>query len=338
MSDTHKNNSTGILQDKPPVNISNIILSSMKWEGGSHVGFDGTISKSLIQAIEAGMYSLQIFIGSPQSYNRSKITMDDVELTATLLNRFPTNLFIHTPVVYNLAGKKDALAWAGNAKQDATTQHIINGIQYELSVLSNILSRVNEKSKRRTGVVVHPGSYPDKEKGLEAIGKTINKIDFIGDAKLLLENASGGGTKLATTFEEIRTIIDHIEPNKRKNIGVCVDTAHIFGFGSYDLREESEVDRMFYEFDNIIGSERFTLLHLNDSKCSHEKRHDAPFGSGKDKHELLGYGYIWDNNLETLLYLLTKCKQRGIPVVLETNPCDMATLLKLSECNDGLKV
>jgi deoxyribonuclease-4 len=325
-----------VMSDKQTKNKS-INFSSMKWEGGSHIKFDGKISDSLIQAIEAGMYSFQIFIGNPQSYNRSNITTDDMELSAYFLNKFPTNLFIHTPLVYNLAGKKDALAWAGNNQQDTITQRVVNGIQYELSVLSTILSGVDEKSKRRAGVVVHPGSYPDKEKGLEAIGKTINKIEFIGDAKLLLENASGGGTKLATTFQEIRTIIDHVDPKKRDNIGVCVDTAHIFGFGSYDLRLESEVDRLFQEFDDIIGAERFTLLHLNDSKCSHDKRNDAPFGSGKDKHQLLGHGYIWNDNLKPLLYLLNKCKERDIPVVLETEPCDMVTLMMLSD-NKGLNI
>ena len=310
---------------KPP----RIILSTMQWEAGSHIEFNGNISDSIRQAIEWGMYSAQIYLGSPQAYNRTSVTVDDMELSASMLCNFPTNLFIHTPVVYNLAGKKTSLAWDGNAEQDMITQRVVNGLQYELTVLSTILSGVDIPIK--AGVVVHPGSYPDKQKGLETIAKTINKIEFVGEAKLLLENASGGGTKLATTFEEIRTIIDHVDPAKRKHIGVCVDTAHIYGFGSYDLRKVSEVDRMFQEFDDIIGAERFTLLHLNDSQCSDEKRHDAPFGSGKDCHQLLGHGYIWQNNYEPLSYLLNMCKIRGIPIILETHPCDMGTLLSLSK-------
>lgn len=306
-----------------------IILSSMDWEAGSHISFDGKISSSILQAIELGMYSMQIFLGSPQSYNRSSVTNDDMELAADILSRFPTNLFIHTPVVYNLAGKKDVLAWDGNYQQDMITQRIVNGLQYELTVLSTILSGVDHPIK--TGVVVHPGCYPDREKGLKAIAKTINKIEFVGEAKLLLENSSGGGAKLATTFSEIRMIIDNVDELKRDKIGVCVDTAHIFGFGSYDLRKISEVDRMFKEFDDVIGAERFTLLHLNDSQCSDEKRHDAPFGSFKDRHQLLGLGYIWKDSFEPLIHLLKTCKDRDIPIILETQPCDMNTLFALNK-------
>lgn len=321
-----------ISEKEKQIDFPKVILSSMKWQAGSHIGFGGEIAQSLYQGVLGGMYSIQIYLGSSQSYNRSTVSIDDMEICASLLSKFPTNLFIHTPVIYNLAGKKDALAWDGNPQQDLITQKVVNGLQYELTVLSTILSGVDHESKKRAGVVVHPGNYPDKQKGLETIAKTINKIEFVGEAKLLLENASGGGTKLATTFEQIRTIIDHVDEDKRKHIGVCVDTAHIFGFGSYDLRKVNEVDRMFSEFDEVIGADRFTLLHLNDSKCSDQKRNDAPFGSGKDCHQLLGHGYIWEDSYDSLIHLLNKCKERDIPIILETHPCDMDTLLELSKC------
>lgn len=311
---------------------SKIILSSMKWEAGSHIGFNGNIFSSIYQGVKWGMYSIQIYLGSSKAYNRSSISIEDMEMCAGILSKFPMNLFVHTSLVYNLAGKKDILAWNGNYEQDSVTQRVVNGLQYELTVLSTILSGVDENVKKRAGVVVHPGNHINREKGLKAIAKTIDKIEFVGEAKLLLENASGGGTKLATTFEEIRTIIDHVDKNKRKHIGVCVDTAHIFGYGSYDLRKISEVDRMFDEFDEVLGAERFTLLHLNDSQCSDEKRNDAPFGSCKDCHQLLGHGYIWGNgNIKPLIHLLDKCNERNIPIILETHPCDMGTLLTLSK-------
>jgi hypothetical protein len=36
--------------------------------------------------------------------------------------------------------------------------------------------------------------------------------------------------------------LDNIDENKRQNIGICVDTAHIWGKGDYDLRKISEID------------------------------------------------------------------------------------------------
>ena len=306
-----------------------IHLQDMKWKGGAHLAFNGSISDSIRMAISMGMYSCQIYLGSPRSYNRSTIDKEDIKAVKDILKFFPVNLFIHTPVIYNLSGKVDNLAWKGGGDIDRIMNLCVKGMQYELDVLNMI-----EGENIDLGVVVHPGSNKDKENGLKAISETINKLEFkngTGKAKLLLENSSGGGTKLATTFEEIKKIIDGVLPEKRENVGVCIDTAHIFGFGSYDLREKSEVDRMFREFDEIIGKEYLCLIHLNDSKCSEQKRHNAFFGSCKDCHQLLGEGYIWKDNYETLIYLLEICERRSIPIVLETVKEDIFTLASLNK-------
>jgi apurinic endonuclease APN1 len=280
--------------------------------------FEGSLFESLKKGIQYGMYSIQIFLGSPKAYKRAPVTVQDLEVTHKLLQRYPMNFFIHTPYMFNLAGSKKIRAWDGDAKQDHITQNVIEAISQNLSSI-------------RTGVIVHPGNHIDTERGLEAISETINKIEFTGTSKLLLENSSGGGTSLATTFEEIRCIIEGIDEDKRKHVGVCVDTAHIFGYGSYDLRREEEVDRMFLEFDEIIGADKFCLLHLNDSQNSEDKRYNAPFGSKKDRHQLLGHGYIWQDNMEALAYLLERCRERNIPIILETHPCDMGTLVELAK-------
>lgn len=312
------------------MNTRGIHFQDMKWKGGAHLAFNGSISDSIRMAISMGMYSCQIYLGSPRSYNRSTIDKEDIKAVKDILKFFPVNLFIHTPVIYNLSGKVDNLAWKGG-DIDKIMNLCVKGMQYELDVLNMI-----EAENIDLGVVVHPGSNKDKENGLKAISETINKLEFkngTGKAKLLLENSSGGGTKLATTFEEIKKIIDGILPEKRENVGVCIDTAHIFGFGSYDLREKSEVDRMFREFDEIIGKEYLCLIHLNDSKCSEQKRHNAFFGSCKDCHQLLGEGYIWKDNYETLIYLLEICERRSTPIVLETVKEDIFTLASLNKFN-----
>ena len=339
------------------INTRGIHFQDMKWKGGAHLAFNGSISDSIRMAISMGMYSCQIYLGSPRSYNRSTIDKEDIKAVKDILKFFPVNLFIHTPVIYNLSGKVDNLAWQGgdtlsgrcaasnesdcvrrigtsSARGDDIDKIMnlcVKGMQYELDVLNMI-----EVGNIDLGVVVHPGSNKDKENGLKAISETINKLEFkngTGKAKLLLENSSGGGTKLATTFEEIKKIIDGVLPEKRENVGVCIDTAHIFGFGSYDLREKSEVDRMFREFDEIIGKEYLCLIHLNDSKCSEQKRHNAFFGSCKDCHQLLGEGYIWKDNYETLIYLLEICERRSTPIVLETVKEDIFTLASLNKFN-----
>ena len=324
--------------------MSDIELVDNKWNIGSHVSFEGNITNSIKFAIDNGMYSLQIFLGSPQAYDRACISENDIKDSASLLSKFPTNLFIHTPFLFNLCGSVKQLAWEGDSKQDSITSKVVNSIQYELEILDKIHSRIvtESKEKVRMGVVVHPGNYPDVTKGLEKIAETINMIDFPKNTnvKLLLENSSGGGNKLATTFEQIGTIIKHIHPEKRKYIGVCVDTAHIYGFGSYDLRNIHRVKQLFNEFDDYIGLKYFSLLHLNDSsQSSTDKRRDAFLGSKKDVHELIGHGYIWKDNVKPLIYLLDKCKElNNTPIILETSPSDVQTIHILSCCCKSGKI
>lgn len=289
-------------------------IYDVKWDVGAHTAFSGRICDTLWTSVNHGMYTTQFFMGNPQSFNRSKITPQDITESKKILSRYPMHVFTHFPYVANLAGSVGSLAWNGDETQDEKTTKVLTSLEYELSVLSNFNSSKN-------GVVIHPGSFKDRRKGLETISQSINKINFANDAKLILENSSGQGTTLATTFNEIKTIIDNVEESKRRNIGVCVDTCHIFAYGDYNLSEAKEVDRMFSDFDETIGLEYFTLLHLNDSETKLK---------GKvDRHACLGKGYIWEKDFDSLTYLLDRCKSLGIPAVLETHGLDMLTLAHL---------
>jgi len=288
----------------------------VSWSVGAHTGFAGKICDTLWTSVNYGMYTTQFFMGNPQGFDRAKISFDDIAESKKILAKYPMHVFSHFPYVANLAGSVASLAWNGDETQDSKTRHIIKSLEYELSVLSNFDSG-------RNGVVIHPGSFKDREKGLAAISKSINKINFTENSKLVLENASGQGSALATTFQEIKTIIDGVDESKQEHIGVCIDTCHLFAYGDYDLSKVSEIDRMFADFDDIIGLEYFTLLHLNDSETKLK---------GKvDRHACLGKGYIWGDSFASLKHLLDRCKSLDIPAVLETHGVDMITLAVLGE-------
>ena len=170
-------------------------------------------------------------------------------------------------------------------------------------------------------------NYKDRTVGITKIAESINKINFTEGSMLLLENAAGKGCSLATTFHEIKEIYDQVDEKKQKYIGVCVDPAHICGYGDYDLSKCNEVVRMFEDFDMIIGLDKFTLLHLNDSV--------VPFGSRKDEHACLGSGQIWWESFNSLILLMDICKKHGIPAVLETHPLDMLKLAQISDSREG---
>lgn len=282
------------------------------YQVGAHMPFTGKIYDTVYQSINMGMYVTQFFMGNPYGFERTKISIDDIESTKNLIKRYPTDIFTHYPYVANLAGSKDSLAWNGDEKQDIKTTKILKSLEYELSILSNF---------SRNGVVIHPGNFKDRNKGLLAISQSINKINFTKNSKLILENSAGQGTSLATTFQEIKTIIDNIDENKKPHIGVCIDTCHTFAYGLYNLSIQQQVEQMFLDFDNILGINKLSLIHLNDSK---EK-----YGSKKDRHELLKQGCIWKENDTSLKYLIQNCKRRNIPCLLETEETDMITIVNL---------
>ena len=289
-------------------------VDNLSWNIGSHVKWEGNFYNTLHKAINSGMYSFQAFMGNPKSFVRSEISESDIQATQNLLNRFPTFVFTHAPYLYNLSGSKDCLAWNGDSTQDEKTMKVLESLEYELNIVANF-------SLKGNGVIVHPGNHTDREAGLAAISKSINKIKFNDNAMLLLENSAGQGTSLATTFKEIYSIYKNIDEDKKKYIGVCVDTAHIFGYGEYDISKLSEMKRMISEFLELFDISKLKLIHLNDSK--------APCKSRKDRHELIGEGLIWRESKESLLYLLQFCKENQVPLVLETEPEDMEKFFKM---------
>lgn len=286
-------------------------IFDIKYKAGAHTEFTGKISDTIWRSITRGMYSTQFFMGNPFSCIRKPIAEDDICLSQKIQKRFPINVFSHFPYISNLAGSTSVLAWNGSSAQDTKTLSVIKSLEYELSVLS----------KLNGGVVIHPGSFPERNKGLTAISKSINKINFNKNYKLLLENSAGQGTTLATTLKEIQTILNQVNSDKKEFIGVCIDTCHLYSYGEYDISKIHEIDRFFKDFDEIIGLDKFWLLHLNDSKNS--------ICCKKDRHELIGKGFIWSKCNESLTYLLDKCETLGIPIILETDVSDILTLAML---------
>lgn len=296
------------------MSIQEKIVYDLRWDAGSHICFLGDLTSTIISAVERGMYACQFFLGNPKSFKRSLMSLEDISTAKAVVKRYPISVFSHAPYLFNLAGSKNQLAWVGDIKQDSKTKYLIKELTYELSVLSNF---------PKNGVIVHPGNNIDRKAGLKAIAKSINRIEFTEGGRLLLENSAGQGTSLATTFKEIASILKCVDEDRKQHVGVCVDTAHIFGYGDYNLSTIKGVDKLFKDFIKTIGIEKFWLLHLNDSKVS--------LGSKKDRHAFIGEGHIWGKSTDSLVYLLEKCQEYGIPMCLETCPMDMTTLQSLSD-------
>ena len=73
---------------------------------------------------------------------------------------------------------------------------------------------------------------------------------------------------------------------------VCLDTEHCFAAG-YDLADPASIDAVMDEFDREIGLPELVCVHANDSKVEH--------GSGVDRHENIGEGYIGIDGFEVIM-------------------------------------
>ena len=150
----------------------------------------------------------------------------------------------------------------------------------------------------------HPGSHVGQgtEAGIDHIVKALKKALEPGyPVTVLLETMAGKGSEIGGRFEELKAIIDGVGSNE---IGVCLDSCHIHD-GGYDI--VNDLDGVLQEFDRIVGLDKLKALHLNDSK--------NPFGSHKDRHELLGEGNLGQTTFKNIV---NHPVLKNLPMILET--------------------
>ena len=98
----------------------------------------------------------------------------------------------------------------------------------------------------------------------------------------------------------------HVLLQYEDRLGVCLDTAHLWGAG-HDISNAASVQQLLQHFDDVIGLKRLKVIHLNDTEMA--------LGSHRDVHSRLGEGIIGEEGLRALL-----CDPRldHVAVLLET--------------------
>ncbi len=150
----------------------------------------------------------------------------------------------------------------------------------------------------------HPGSHVGQgvETGIDYIAAALRQaLSHDYPVTVLLETMAGKGSEIGGKFEEIRAILDAVGS---PNMGVCLDTCHVYD-GGYDI--VNNLDGVLAEFDRVIGLDKLKALHLNDSK--------NPFSSHKDRHECLGAGSL---GVETFRRIVNHPALKDKPMILET--------------------
>ncbi|HDZ00354.1 MAG TPA: deoxyribonuclease IV, partial [Nitrospirae bacterium] len=157
-------------------------------------------------------------------------------------------------------------------------------------------------------VVLHTGSASgdDERKARARAAKSILKATGSGrfKASLILENTAGQRGDITSSIKTLAEIMDRC--GSECIAGICIDTCHAFTSG-YDLTSDEGIEKLISEIRDHIGLDKLKLIHLNDSKNT--------LGSGIDRHEHIGQGFIGIRGFEKLL---TDKRISGVPLILET--------------------
>jgi deoxyribonuclease-4 len=252
---------------------------------GFHVSISGSIDKSVDRAEEIGCTSFQMFTRNPRSWKAKPLETREVEAFRRKIKAsciWP--VFSHMPYIPNLASTNEKI--------------------YQKSVET----LVEETNRCRTlgipYIVTHLGSHTGagKEKGKAQLVYALGlAIDEDGPT-ILIENSSGSGGHMGSTFEDIQDIVTSTGSSK---ICICLDTCHAYAAG-YDIANVEGLKKTLRKIRKTIGFTHLKLIHLNDSV--------GELNSGVDHHEHIGLGRIGEEGFR--LILNSQLSKR--PLIMET--------------------
>ena len=254
-----------------------------------HVSIAGSIDQSVDRAVESHCDTFQIFTRNPRGWKVSKLEPKEVESFKSKLKQHKLGPVVsHMPYLPNLSSPKDDF--------------------YEKSVEALVGEVDRCAALKIEYIVIHLGSHLGcgREAGLKRLVGALNRATpkIRGDLKILLENTAGQANSMGSKFEDLREIIDQSRHPKR--LGVCLDSCHLYASG-YDLHTSKSVKATMERFNEIVGVDELKMVHVNDSKNG--------LGSGLDRHEHIGMGYIGEEGFRALLHYPSI---RELPLILET--------------------
>ena len=257
---------------------------------GRHMPTNSKPARAAHIARQIGCDAIQIFASNPTGWRPAG---DNPAMYAAFVEAVRTcelePVVIHAPYLINLASPDDFI-WEKSIALLAWTLHrgALLGARY---------------------VVFHTGSHRGSgvEAGIARLARAIALIlpETPPEVMLLLENDVGAGTSLGYSFEQLSAVLNLL-PEFAARLGICLDTAHLWGAGQ-DISTVASTRQLLQDFDEMIGLSRLKVIHLNDTKMV--------LGSHRDVHARLGEGIIGEEGLRALL---SDLRLDHVVVLLET--------------------
>jgi len=257
---------------------------------GRHMPTHSRLVKTAEVARQIGCDAMQIFASNPTGWRPPTIDPEGDAAFALVAREYDLDpVVIHAPYLINL-GTLDDTIWEKSIALLAWTMrrgaHL--GVKY---------------------VVFHTGSHRGAgvEAGVARVAQGIVRVlqEASPQVMLLLENDVGAGNSLGHSFEQLAAILALV-PQYSERLGICLDTAHLWGAG-HDISTAESARRVLQQVDTTIGLARLKVLHLNDTEMA--------LGSHRDVHKRLGEGDIPEEGLRAIL---SDPRLEHIAVLLET--------------------
>ena len=184
-------------------------------------------------ALSIGANTFQFFTRNPRGGKAKAVNPEDAAALVKLCqeNNF-AKLLAHAPYTMNPCAADEGLR-----------DFARNVMEGDLAMLEYVPGNLYN---------FHPGSHVKQgvEVGVEKISAMLNEVlhrDL--HTTVLLETMAGKGSEIGGRFEHLKDIIDGVGSD---NVGVCLDTCHVWD-GGYDI--VNDLDGVLNEFDRIIIKE-----------------------------------------------------------------------------------
>ncbi len=261
---------------------------------GAHVSTEGGVFNAPIRAHQIGANAFALFTKNQKQWVAKPLTEEDIKKfkdNCKELNFSASQILPHDSYLINLGSPRE------------------EGLDKSRKAFIDEMHRCAQLGLDRLNF--HPGSHLkeiSEDECIKTIGDSINIALKESEGVIaVIENTAGQGSNMGYSFEQIAAIIELVEDKSR--VGVCIDTCHAFAAG-YDISTEDGFEKVFADFDRLIGFKFLKGMHLNDAMKS--------LGSRVDRHSSLGEGIL---GITPFKMIMKDHRFDGIPLIMETpNP------------------
>lgn len=242
---------------------------------GRHMPLESHPLRALQTAREIGCEAVQIFVSSPRVWSPPANNPKETAALAEALGGF-NPVVIHAAYLINIA--------SSNPETRAKSLRLLRWTLERGTALG------------ATDVVFHIGSHGGDglDVGIARLVTGLREIarELPPGPRLLLENDVGAGHTIGADFTTISQILAGAREDWGDRLGVCIDTAHLWGAG-HDIGTTEAAQATLAGIDAAFGLGQVWVIHLNDTTTA--------LGGHRDLHARLGEGGIGAVGLRALL-------------------------------------